>query len=184
MKKEKCLKCGLGNTCFSTQNDQPGWGNPDAKLVILLDSPGDDLAEKLLIWILRRLSLTSEDVWIDYLVKCHITDKKPKKDFILSCYKTCWNHVIRNEVFNAGSVVVAGNWGVKALTEKDMKVLHGKKDEESEIWCCYSFKYLLMNPAECVDNWRVLYKAAEEAGLHPKMDTTVEPFKFPSRKLV
>jgi uracil-DNA glycosylase len=183
-KTELCEKCGLGFQCHKNQNNVKGWGNPQAKLVILLDWPGDHFAEKLLIWILQRLSLTEKDVWIDYVFKCQVTLQKPKKAWLLESYKTCWNHIIRQEVFNASSVVVAGNWGCEFVVEGKMKDKHGSKDEKREVWVCYSFKYLLMNPAECVDNWRVLFKAAEEAGLKPEMNLSVPAFDFPAKKLI
>lgn len=177
---EKCTKCSL--SCGGNLNNSEGWGNPKAKFAILLDCPGNALAEKLLINILMRLSLTSDDVWIDYLVKCPL-GKKDLKAKVLESYKICWNHIIRQEVIDAQSVVVAGNWGCDFLTSAKMKDLHGRKCPETNIWVCYSFKYLLMNPAECVDNWRVMFKAAEEADLKPKMNLDVPAFKFPPRKL-
>lgn len=177
---EKCTKCLL--SCGGVLNNSEGWGNPNALLAILLDCPGNALAEKLLIWILRRLSLTSNDVWIDYFVKCPLP-KKALKALVLESYKTCWNHIIRHEVMNAQAVVVTGNWGCDLLTSAKMKDLHGRKCPETNIWVCYSFKYLLMNPSECVDNSRVIYKAAEEVGLSPKIEIDVPAFKFPPRKL-
>lgn len=180
-KKEKCTKCWLGGISRFC-NESPGWGNPDAKLVIVLDAPGNGLAEKLLIWILRRLNLTSDDVWIDYMFKCPLPPK-PKKADLEKSYHICWNHIIRKELLAAKSVVVAGNWGCKFLVGREMKVMHGMKDEDTEIWVTYSFKYMLMNPAECLSTWRVIYKAAKEAGLKPEMVIDVEPFQFPSKKL-
>lgn len=181
MSKNTCEKCHLGVVCYHN-NNEPGWGNSKAPLAILLDCPGNALAEKLLINLLMRLSLNGNDVWIDYLVKCPLP-KKALKANVLEYYKICWNHIIRQEIIDAKSVVVAGNWGCDFLTDHKMKDLHGRKDSDTEIWVCYSFKYLLMNPAECVDNWRVLFKAAEEAGLKPKMNLDVPAFKFPPRKL-
>lgn len=185
MKTPDCEKCRLGMLCKGANNNLAGWGNPNARLVILLDSPGAGYSEKLLIWLLQRCGLTGNDVWIDYLVKCEILDSKPKKDFILSAYKICWNHIERTQVTNENNVVIlAGNWACKVIIGKDMKEMNGRKDLETGAWVCYAFRYLLMNPARCVDNWRIIYKAAEEAGLSPHMDLTVKPFKFPARKLL
>lgn len=180
--KTLCADCQLGRG-IKTYNCVSGWGNPDAKLVILLDNPGDILAEKLLVWILERLSLTADDVWVDYTVKCPIPKGLKKKE-LLVCYNICGTSHPRKELYIAKSVVIAGKWGTDFVIDGKLKELHGTKDAESEVWCCYSFMYLLMNPAECVDTWRVIYKAAEEAGLHPKMKVDVKPFRFPSRKVV
>lgn len=182
-KTTPCAACSLHVNCPKTQNNSAGWGNPKAKLVIMLDSPGDHLAEKLLIWIMRKLGLGSDDVWVDYLVKCPIP-KGVKKDKLVSAQAACWTQHHRKELLGAKSLVIAGSWGSKLVLHRQMKDIHGRKDKETEAWVVYSFKYLLMNPAECVDTWRVIYKAAEEAGLKPRMIIDVEAFKFPSRKLV
>lgn len=182
MTKSLCTDCQLGRG-IKTYNCVSGWGNPDAKLVILLDCPGDILAEKLLVWILERLSLTGDDVWVDYTVKCPIP-KGTKKKPLSVCHKICWTSHPRTQALNAKSMVIAGKWGTDFVIDRKLKEIHGMKDAETEVWCCYSFMYLLMNPAECVDTWRVLFKAAEEAGLKPAMKIDVKPFRFPSKKLV
>lgn len=181
-KHEKCAKCMLSTTCGG-KNNEPGWGNRNAKLVILMDDPGDSRAEKLLIWLLMRMSLGGNDAWIDYVFKCALPRGKPKKADLLPAYQTCWNHIIRNEALNAKGLVVAGNWGAKFVLKLDMKNAHGKKDPDTEAWVCYSMEYALMAPGECVEISQVIWRAAEEAGLKPKMNLNVPPFQFPSKKL-
>lgn len=182
--KVECTKCQLGFTTPKSHNCAPGWGNPNARLIILLDCPGETLAEKLLVWIMYRLSLTAQDVYVDYVFKCMLPHGKPKKASLLLPHKICWTAYPRKQVMSEKNVVViAGNWGCKLIVGKEMKVMHGKRDPETEAWVIYSFKAQLFNPAECVDSWRVIFKAAEEVGLHPKMNLNVEPFHFPSKKL-
>lgn len=173
----KCTACSLSS---KTHNCAPGWGNPNAKLVVLLDCPGDLLAEKLFIWITKRLNLTGQDIWVDYTLKCPIP-KGIKKKELSKCYTTCF---IKNwKKWKQGATVVSsGNIGTDIVDNKKMKEVHGKKVDG--IWYIYSFKYLLMNPSECVESWRVLFKAAEEAGLKPEMVVDVPPFRFPTRKMV
>jgi hypothetical protein len=175
-----CTSCKL--SCGKPYNSVSGWGNPEAKLIVLLDSPGHLLAEKLFIWITKRLGLTGNDIWVDYVFKCQIVGKI-KKELATESKEICWDKFPRNEVYNAKSLVLVGNWGPDLVINKKIKNLHGRKDAESECWIIYSFQYLLMNPAECVDAWRVLYKAAEEAGLKPRMVMDVPPFRFPSKKI-
>lgn len=177
----KCEACAL--KCNSKYNASVGWGNPEAKMVILLDSPGDILAEKLLIWLLRKCSLSASDVFVDYLVKCPLPKDAHKKD-IASWYITCWNQYPRYEVLNNTSLVICGNWGVDFVLQGKMKNFHGRRDEETGAWVTYSMKYLLIKPSECVEAWRLLYKAAQEAGLTPKMIVDIEMFKFPPKKLL
>lgn len=181
MLKSACKDCSL--SVGGGWNCRKGWGNPAAPLVILLDAPGDIQGEKLLIWIMYRLSLTAEDVYVDYLVKCPLPKGKSKKADILAYYKICWTSHPRTEVLENKSLVVAGNWGAQFLCDKTMKELHGKCDPDTGVWVAYGFSYLLMNPAECVDAWRVIYKAAEECGLKPKMNLNTPAFRFPTRKL-
>ncbi len=183
-KRETCDKCWLSQKCSKDHNNEPGWGNREAKLVILLDEPGHLLAEKLLIWLLRRMSLTAKDVWIDYVFKCSLPEGKSKKANLLPLYQTCWNHIIRQEALDAKSLVIAGNWGAEFVLQGKMKILHGKKEPGTEAWVCYSMMYALMAPGECVEISQVIWTAAVECGLTPKVDLTVEPFRFPSKKLV
>lgn len=173
----KCTACSLSS---KEHNCASGWGNPNAKLVVLLDCPGDLLAEKLFIWITKRLNLTGNDIWVDYILKCPIP-KGTKKKELLECYITCKAKHSRYWG-NGQTFVYCGNHTTDLIGKKKMKEVHGKKVDG--IWYMYSFKYLLINPAECVESWRVLFKAAEEAGLKPKMIVDVEPFRFPTRKMI
>lgn len=178
----KCEACQLSKECGKL-NAMPGWGNPEAKLVVMLDAPGDALAEKLLVWIFRKLSLTSEDVWVDYLSRCAIP-KKPAKKLMKHAYDKCWTAFPRLAVTNCEALVVCGQWCNELLIGGKMKNQVGRKNEETGIWAAYSMKYLLMNPAECVVTWRVIFKAAEEAGLSPKMNMSEPMFDFPPKKLL
>lgn len=179
--KEKCMDCMLSETCGNV-NARPGFGNPNANLIILLDTPGRELAEKLLIWLLWKLGLTGNDVWVDYVFKCGFPKgKKFKKKELLHPHYVCWQKFPRKT--DATSFVIAGNWGVQLVLETTMKKAHGRKDSASGAWVTYDFNYLLLNPAQCEMAWCVLYKAAEEAGLSPHMVIDVPPFRFPSKKL-
>lgn len=182
MKNPKCEDCLLGTKC-TTFNNQEGFGNPDAPLVIVLDEPGNLQGEKLLIWLTKRLGLTGNDIWVDYLLRCPLLDGDKKKN-IHQRYRICWTSHPRTRIENAKVLVIAGNWAADFLIDAKMKEWNGKKHPESGAWVIYGFPYLLMNPATCVDSWRVLFKAAEEAGLKPKMVIDVEPFKFPTRQLI
>jgi len=174
----KCKACALA--CGGSLNCTDGWGNSDAKLVIYLESPGNALAEKLLIWILWKLNLSSEDVWIDYLVKCPLPEKKAKKKDVMEWAGICFSKHKRKK---EGIFVLSGEWTAAYAANVKLKEWHGRKEPQSGCWILYNFNYLLMNPAECVDAWRVIYKAAEEAGLSPKMIMDVPMFKFPSKKI-
>jgi hypothetical protein len=51
-----------------------------------------------------------------------------------------------------------------------------------EVWVGYSINYLLVSPSDTPRVFRVLYKAAEDAGLHPKINP--KPFKFKWKNLL
>lgn len=182
MKRLACTDCRMSRLTPKVYNNTPGWGNPDAKLVILLDDPGHLLSEKLLVWMLKRLSITANDVWVDYNFRCQIHKSLKKKELKIT-HSICWTSHPRTMVTDESKVLVlAGNYGVDFLTDTTMKEMNGKKDPNGA-WCVYSFGYLLMNPVECKDTSCVLWKAAEEAGLTPKFIIDIEPFRFPSKKM-
>lgn len=172
----------MGMMCPKSANNAGGFGNPDAKLVVLMDDPGHVQSEKLLIWMFKKLGLTGNDVWVDYTFKCQIP-KGLKKNVLRHCYEICWSSHPRKEALEDRALVIAGNYGADFVLQQKMKEMNGRKDEETGAWIIYSFSYALMNPAICVDIWRVLFKAAQEAGLEPRMVIDVEPFRFPSKKL-
>lgn len=173
----KCNACKLA--CGGKLNCVDGWGNPNARLIIYLECPGSYQAEKLLIWMIWKLSLTENDVYIDYMVKCP-TRKEDKKKELREYTDICWSKHSRNGV---GVNVLSGNETAEFLGKAKIKEWNGRKHPETGNWIVYSFDYLLMKSAECVSSWRVLFKAAEEAGLKPKMNKDLEVFKFPTKKL-
>lgn len=174
----ECTKCILGKSS-GKNNASKGFGNPDAPLAIILDCPGDTLAEKLLIWLIYKLTLTGNDIWVDYTFKCPSLVYKKKE--LTTCYATCYQTYPR-QWNTRKSLVLSGNWTSSFVGGAQLKDWHGRKHPESECWHVYSFKYLLMNPAECLDTSRVLYRAAEEAGLSPKYNFNIPNFKFPPKK--
>lgn len=179
---KKCIDCYLG-TINNTINNHQGFGNPEAKLILVMQSPGDDKAEQLLIWICKKLGLGADDIWIEYLTNCALPHVgKLKKAFHKQCYAQCWNSHPRISSTRDVSLVFCGTEVADFLADTKLNEMHGKKNELG-IWFIYSFQYLLMSPAECVEVWRVLYKAAEEAGLKPHMVADVPDFIFPSKKI-
>lgn len=176
---KKCTACSLSSAKPAT-NAVEGWGNPEAKLVIVIDCPGEHLGEKLLIWILRKLSLTSNDVWIEYAFKCPV--EKKKKAELVPCYSACWHAHPRKTLIENKALVLAGNWSSTFVGGKSLKTWNGRCDEAG-IWYVYSFNYLLMNPSQCLRTWRVIYKAAKEVGLNPRYNHDEPNFKFPSKKI-
>lgn len=173
----------MGQKGGETYNNKEGFGNPNAPLVIVLDEPGNVLAEKLLIWLAKRLGLDGNDIWVEYLFRCPILDGDKKRN-LQKRKDICWTSHPRTRIENAKSLILCGNYAADFLSGAKMAEWHEKKHPMTEAWIMYGMTYLLMNPAECLNNSRVMFKAAEEAGLKPQMVIDVEPFPFPSRQLI
>lgn len=184
MKPPKCIDCALGRDFSPQRNNEPGWGNPDAKLVILIECAAQFTAEKLLMWLLMKNSLGENDVWVEYGFKCELQKKLKKKQEAV-CFRICWTSHPRPAVYDeTRQVVIMGALTSEFLVETKLQDLEsGRRDPVSGAWLCHNLNYLLMSPGECVMTWRVLFKAAEAAGLSPKMRTDIPIFKFPTKKL-
>ena len=179
--KTKCQSCALGS-CSPAFNASKPWGNPDAPMVVYLDSPGTPLAEKLLIWLFEKCGLSGDDVLIDYLVRCPLPKGKIKKALIDEWANKCWTVHPRHDVSKKVGIL-AGENIAHFFADAKLKDWNGKWHPASECWIVYSFNYLLMNPSECVRTWRVIYHAAKQAGLKPRMVMDIPMFKFPSKKV-
>jgi len=177
-----CKACDLGN-CPKVYNASKPWGNPNAPLVVYMDCPGSPLAEKLLIWLFEKCGLSGNDVYVDYLVKCPLPKGRTRKALVEEYKSKCWTVHPRIDITKKVGIL-AGNYSAELLADVKMKDWNGRYDKESECWIIYSFAYLLMNPGECVRSWRVIFKAAEQAGLKPKMVMDIPMFKFPSKKII
>ena len=52
------------------------------------------------------------------------------------------------------------------------------RDYIKQIWVSYAPGYSLQDPSEIVTLYRVLFKAAEDAGLNPKFNPNVKMFEW------
>lgn len=174
----------MGRDFNPQRNNEPGWGNPDAKLVILLEESAQFTAEKCLMWLLTMASLGENDVWVDYAFKCELQSKLKKKEE-KTCFQICWTSHPRPQVFDeTRQVVIMGKLAAEFLVGAKINEMEGKRrHEESGAWICHNMNYLLMNPAQSLDTWRVIFMAAKAAGLNPVLRTDVPIFKFPTKKL-
>jgi hypothetical protein len=157
-----------------------GMGNPEAPLAIFLNKP-DMRAVAFLGWLLDKCSLSPEDVYIDFILKCAVK-KAPKsatsqKKSRLVCAKICTSRYSRPGL-KATSIVAAGEWAIEALIDKPMKTVAGIKDPTTGVWAIYDPMYHIMNAGECVRSYRVLYSAAVEDGLQPEYNPEVPMFDF------
>lgn len=171
-----CYACNLNPTL----NAVAPTGNPNANLHIFLDSP-HGRALSFIGWLLDTASIAPDDVCIDYILKCAppkgkaITDKKKPR---LEAVGICCCAIPRPGLQGDKSIVAAGAWAIEALIAKPMKEVAGIKDKDTGIWAMYNPLYHIMNAGECQRSYRVLFKAAEEAGLKPAYNPNIEMFDF------
>lgn len=170
----KCTEC---LACNKLINCKPGIGNPNADLAIFVDYP-DRMGMQFLDWMLAKTCLRPSEVYIDFILKCGKTPatgkKKPREESIVICHD---RHP--RPGFGMSQIVLLGKMAIEASTDtKAAKDLYGLQDPATGFWCGYSPAYCAMNPSESYRVYRLLYKAAEAAGLTPGFDPSIEMFDF------
>lgn len=198
----ECNLCDLSSTCSPASRCLKGEGGRDeVKMVIFLDAPTivedrrkksfmSDAAE-LLKFLLRRMSIRGEHVYLDYVVKCYpkpnknYTKKAHRAQFIESCsvYRVATLQLLKPKVIVAmGAVACETFMGSNKVsqfegtywTPMDPKT----REHVDHVWVTYAPGYALESPAESVGIYRTLFKAAEMAGLRPRFDKTVKLFDY------
>jgi uracil-DNA glycosylase len=174
------------------------------KLVIFTDYP-DYFADhahapykldvkELLFELLSRMSVAPEDVGFEYTLRCYPAKSLPgTKAERAGCIEECaayrFNAILRTR---PKALVALGKVSMEAFTGRsELKNSEGRKfanwepivrEVVPEVWVGYSINYLLVSPSDTPRVFRVLYKAAEDAGLHPKINP--KPFKFKWKNLL
>lgn len=177
----------------------PSQGGPDCKLAIYLDSPTymDDKRGRSFVsdnaefvkYCLRRMSVNVEDVYFDYIVKCYPGKLPGKKKDRMACVRACsqYRFASLQALKNLQSIVVLGAVGCEAITlNKTIGEKAGAEWEPvsplmrelvKEVWVGFSPGLLAEKPAEAGSIYRVIWSAAEEAGLNPKT-ANIKPYEF------
>lgn len=194
-----CQNCFLHKTARSNSRCLKGEGGIEAKLAIFADHPYmlDDRrgrpfvseAGELLKWMLRRMSLSLESVYIDYTVKCYpekLPKKKPERYVAIqacSKYRIATLQSLRpKEIVGFGqlsceSLIGKSNVGDYANTcwpSSDPQVAA----IVPRVWIGYSIGYPLNAPGEAHSQFGLIWLAAEAAGLHPQINEAIKPYKF------
>lgn len=130
---EVCRKCAL---CEGRTNVVPGFGNPEARVMLIGEAPGknEDLqgrpfvgaAGKYLTELLGYAGLTRDDVFIANVLKCRPpSNRNPQPDEIELC-----TSFLRDQVRAIGPeyLVTMGNFATKFILKTDCGItgLHGK----------------------------------------------------------
>lgn len=129
------------------------FGHPNPKLIIWIESAkASPRGESLLYWHLKRLSLETQAVAVDY--DCNAPKQLPREQ----------THVI------AGKTICKPLTDASFVKYKHMKLL-GRP-----IWLSHGFEYGLVTPAINYEINRLLYLAAQAAGLKPVDNMSVPMF--------
>lgn len=195
-----CEDCYLFSRC---QNPcLVGRGNADeARLALFVDQPSwmDDQRNHsfvsqsgdLLFHFIDRMGIDRKYVWLDYVIKCGVGSMMPsKKSERLQCLEACskYRFATLQTIPNLKAIVTLGKVALEAFTgNSELKNFAGMSWPASEpavrdcgidrIWVTYNPNYVLEKPAETPEVYRVIWRAAEAAGLQPK-ETKVKPFNW------
>lgn len=165
--------------------DQPSWMD-DQRNRPFVSQAGD-----LLFHFIDRMGIHRDYVWLDYVLKCAAGKHVPKqKSERLQCIEACskYRFATLQTMPNLKSIVAMGRIALEAFTgNSELAKFEGMSWHAAEvgvrncgverIWVTYNPNYLLEKYAETPEVYRVLWKAAEEAGLQPK-ETKVKPFNW------
>jgi uracil-DNA glycosylase family 4 len=138
------------------------------------------------------MSVSRSNVYVDYVVKCYpgrSLDYR-KKALRAEMTEQCMIYRVATlQQCKPKAVVAMGRFAIEALTGRSDKVKESEgttwipmepafREFVPHIWACYSPAYALQDMGESVGIFRVLWHAATEAGLEPKIDKTLKPFDY------
>lgn len=178
----------------------PSEGGVDCKLAIWLDSPNfmddkrghsfvSDNAE-FVRYCLRRMSIDPAEVYMDYIVKCYAGKLPGKKNDRMECVRACsqYRFASLQQLTNLRSMVVLGSLGCETITlDKQIGKRAGAEWEPASplmkrfvnhVWVGYSPGLIKEKPSEAGSIYRVIFAAAKEAGLQPKV-ANIKLYEFP-----
>lgn len=195
-----CTKCSLSETCNPKARCLKGEGGVnDINLAIYADHPYfmDDRRKRsftsepgqFLRWMLRRMSIPLERVYMDYVAKCY-PSKLPKawkerEPIVSSCSEY---RIATLQKLQPKHIVTFGELSCQVFTgHSKLKEFVNANWPPSEswirkfcqnIWVGYSLAYPTNSPSDAYQLFGLLWIAAEAAGLNPVVNESVQPFKF------
>lgn len=196
----RCQDCSLFSKCHNPC--LPGKGNAEtAVLAIFVDQPSwmDDQRResfvsdpaKLLWHFIDRMGINRDCVWLDYVLKCGAGKGVPtRKAERAVCIEACskYRFATLQTLPQLKAIVTMGKIALEAFTgNTELKNFEGcawwpsepavRDTGVNKVWVTYNPAYCKEKPAETPEVYRVIWRAAESAGLKPK-ETKVEPFDW------
>lgn len=179
----------------------PSIGTQDAVLAIYLDAPNflDDCRGRSFVsdnaefvkYCLRRMSVLLDSVFMDYIVKCYPVPKLPgKKEDRMACVRACsqYRFAALQKLPHIKAIVGLGSLSCETFTlVKEVGKRAGAdwipispimKQHVERIWIGMSPGVLKEQPSEAGSIFRVIWMAAEEAGLKPEVNREMKPYDF------
>ncbi len=140
-------------------------------------------------WLLKKMGVRVEDVYFDYIIKCH--GKLPgKKEDRMAVVRSCRQYLIASlqSLKNLRAVVGLGSIASEVLVGKTKvgdaegtnwppyePALRHKLDH---VWIAYDPLYAIESPVESGAIYRTIYQAALEAQLGPSVVSGVPSFNY------
>lgn len=142
---------------------------------------------RILDWMFRRMSVSPGDVALEYTLRCYSPKlskaKAGRAPAIEACSRYRFATIAR---LRPKAIAVLGQISLEAFTGKSKVGDHEGtrirawepvvRDHVDEVWVGYSIAYCLISPSDTYRVFRVLYRAAEDAGLNPKLNPNIPPF--------
>lgn len=164
----------------------PGWGNPLASLQIWLDSPAEEADNRgkpqesrqarFVDWLLRRNSLSLQDVYVGYTLRCFIPKNfLKKKAERLPALSACNQHHNFDICKLAKAIVALGEisclefMGATKVGEVAGSWQDYKEPWKHRVYGGYAPGYCMADPSESVGVSRSIWFAALHVGLEPKI---------------
>lgn len=191
----QCTKCQLHKTAQTVGMDGP-LQSPSAKLLIFVDHPTEEEDRKhkagssdniqMIRWLLERMSVRTEDVSIQFTLKCFkpkhaLTKKRERLSYIQDCSEHSMEQIKRiapRAIVSMGSISCEAFFGGAQLKTKEGIQSQSHIKGIGKVWVAYSPAYATQSPAESLRLYRVIFRAAEEAGLNPHHNSEVKPYDF------
>jgi uracil-DNA glycosylase len=193
-----CKLCPLHLTAKAICMDGP-LKTEYPKLLIYVDNPSMEEDKKrkagssdviqMVLWLLDRMSVSTKDVSIQFTLKCYKSKKQlKKKDERLEAIKACSVHSIGEfSQLSPRTIICMGPIsceaffnGAQAKTKAGWKWQSPATKIVERVWVTNSPASAVppASPSESVELYRVLFKAAEEAGLNPCHNPNCKPYPF------
>lgn len=192
-----CTLCPLHETANPKSVCLKGRGDKDAELLIFLDAPGlvEDRRSKSFVsdgaeyldHLMALMSIPRSQYYLEYIVKCYpkpckiYGQKAPRQQMIEACtrYRIATLQFVKPKaIVCMGSVACEAVMGSTKVGEfegtKWTPYEPLTREYVNDVWITYNPAYGLEAPAEAVGIYRVLFTAAQDAGLNPLWNNKVK----------